>query len=1163
MADTWTLTLKLELDPPQGSPQEEEHDPAGGYTLCEIIEGREELSALYSYELLVNTLNPCDCVQERRLLGRRARVEVLHGDVVLQRVQGIIMSVESSKEDKPDAGYDANLVWYKWVLRPEFAKACYSRNRLVFSKSEFQETDRASGEKLLEAIAARWNTPLRISKAARGRMPDFIQLVQNDESDYDFFTRVLSAWGLGYCWDMGGSREALCVLDMAAPDREFFLREDPPEGGDKEFVLNDMVEQSSQSVLWRANYGMQDADRVQVENYDRPVAGSRPILSLHDESWDQVQDARTPYGSALYTATHDNGLSCNGRYAYAPATAEAMQAIAPGRKARWAQGNAQCDSTEFYQTQLTIRATKSKWLATIKGRCPAEGAGLGVLPRPVRLNHSPDLLADALIAGEPWPEPRLRPFMAVVEDEADYPGAPGRNFCRVREITGGTLTEDAASTRLGNALWVEMGSPFADADSGLLARPRKGNVLFCLDRGDMGIPVVLSAMFRGSNKAPLSALKAMDRQKRTALDDIRDYSAVTLRNRTHTPERTYSSEAVQEKLRKELKADMEARGENYTAPAGNLPSPATDEGVDHPEELTRPLSVHELAKGKYAFNQIQLVARDNGVKPVEQNKDVSNTYLASGIIETVAGFFTEADMSTGYIMANTAKAAQDIYNAPVTRPHFEGINMYSAKDVLLQSADHQMVNAGGEIVLTAAQGITLRVGKSSIRITEAGVELVSGCGLVDNPGAHQAYRCEGEAQATHTMSASSGTLLGGRVWIDTSGVNTKGPYISNTAVNVFAASTFLGSTLTISDFKAKLYAPTTTIVGGAAVCDSILSGMTQAVFGSMDIMTAASGSETWYATTLQDGWKVYGPEWSDFVGSCGSAVYKALLHGTGCIGMFDKLKSLASVTGSMVKMEPDAMTISSNQLWSYQNHVTETNTPLAGFVAMGERAGTSSGLKSLSGTLASLGDGASFGISGALAAVGAAVGTLAGGMAGNALAERGGEDSFTEKENPAKPSFRNKGLSAGGAAIGGVLGSVGLFIAGIGTMLATKALPKLVKGIANLLFLGKRDMAWGVEKVMELRETQTKVQKKVQALDDSLLAVNTKDSALKKDMLTVLDATTTVSMKNKAVDASTAMLSARNEAVNDNDISVVNSRVLSVNTQTAGITTDNGTEIHL
>lgn len=927
--------------------------------ITKLIAGELELSALYSFKFLVKatatTGNLDDCVSDvQQLLGQRIQVSVRVGGSPLQTVHGLILSIESTTQY--GKGEDAG--WYIWTVRPELAKACYSLGRRVFAASELSPTDTESAANpqvldLSSVLTAyykeRWNTLLTFSDKAKKRIPDTIQVRQNDESDYNFLARLLASWGLGYTWAFDGEREVVNIFDATDTAADRSPGGFPADPAD----LPTIRPVSAGASMWKLSFGVQNLkgeDTLLVENYNAPQPGKASCVSLHDESWDQnLGKAFARPTDSIHRSGNDNGNTCHGavRVRDLASSANALK-LRLGGQVTWATNTAQYRNTQrYYITRMHVSAANQSWDAIIDGRAPDEQSGLGVLPKPVRLNNAPDLSDEELIIGDAWPELRMRYFLAVVEDGSTYIAGtdssgkpidstlPRRNLCRVREIAAQTIaTSDGEKMTLANTLWVELGSPFADNDSGLLTRPRKGNVLLCLDRGDMSIPLAISSLFRDNNAAPFAELHTLNRKTRNnAESNVTDYSAVTLRNRTRVPARDFLLEK-DELSQTEL--DLNVR-DGSTGIGGSTATTRYD------VQATRPISVKELASNRLPFNQIQMVSLDNGVQPVEQKDAISKVYLSSAVVETIAGMAMDMDNSS-YVMAGAAKDALNTLNAPITRPHFEGISMYTNSDLLLQSADHQIINAGGEIVVTAAQAITLRVGRSSIRISEDGVEISCPAGLVQNPGAYAPYH-SGETAQIVKCSGNTGMTLGGSIQVGTSGVTVKGPYVTNFATNMFKASTFLGSSFTVSDYAAKLYAPSTTIVGGAALVDSVHNLVTGGVVKSLAFDTSLSetSSSVAYTGPLVDGHKLANPELANCVGTIASLLAGGIdlvltLMGHAKNGG-QNYKNLVSLTGSLIKLSPKTLEEYAVSMKRYAASMSDNVAPLAGFKAIQTRAG--------------------------------------------------------------------------------------------------------------------------------------------------------------------------------------------------------------------------------
>lgn len=1239
-----TLTLTLCDGQRARTAQPEESGAAASRPLeitpTRIIAGQEAVSSLYAYEILVKTPEEPGRILEQ--LGKRVSLLVKEGDKVLHRVFGVVMSIESTRSYTPasaeqtEAGKE--LSWYKWTIRPALAKACYSRNRLVYNSDELKNISLAGvdesaspAEKLLHLLTSRWDAgSLCISAKARQHLPSFIQLIQNDESDYNFFTRLLAAWGLAFVWTMPDAedgaeqRERLCLFDAVEADREPFATKAEGERAKEDAALAVMEPVSSHASLWKAHYGVGDLSEgeVALQNYRDVEKGATGAsadavrFSVHDESWDQLTAAPEAQ-RILATARAARAVSrcCHGQYRY-PNGSEAFQALSPGRKVAWREGSRLQGNLapEYAIIRQSVAATDQNWVVTIDAVPTGVDTAIGVLPRPVRVADRPNLSDSPLTEAEAWPEPRLRCFLAVVEDTSCYGEDDTRNLCKVREIAAWSAAQEGGA-KLSNALWVEVASPYADKNSGLLARPRIGNVLVCLDRGDLSIPLALTALFRNSNEAPLARLMTIDRRTRTAASaPTTDVSAVTLRNRTHLPKRTYTASA--EDSGREMDLDVpsvvhsgssgsatsassgSSSGSSDAAKSGSAGSSgssgssgtaASDSGSSGSassnsstgseggsatskgdaqsgsgsrdssggsdkvaEDATRPMSVTELAANPLPFSQIQLISLDNGVRPVEQREDITNTYLASSVVETVMGFVSEADSSSGYAMAGAAQSAQTIYNSPITRPHFEGVNIYSNSDVLLQSADHQIVNAGGEIVVTAAQGITLRVGKSSIRITESGIQIQSATGKVLNPGAYPAYNTEEQGQSTHLMS-NAGLPMSGSILVDSSGVATKGPYVTSIATNQVKSSTVLGSALTVTDFSAKLYAPEITIIGGATIQDTFLNGLIKGVLTGKDIYTTASGTDSFYNSALVDGWKTKGLTAVDFAGSAISTVTQ-VIGWAGVQGISDKFSSLLSVTGSMIKMNATAMTQASPQIWHYHNHLSEIDTPLAGFFAMSERSSLANIAKKIPSYSWVLGGAVTAGMS------------VAGGIAGSVFGKKADDaDSFTKPiptDRPNTTSFEDThGL---GSSIGAGVGlAAGLSASLIAKFTSKITASQLMETLGKKLYLSKLQMSVGMAKLDALKDEQTALQKQTDALDKSDLALMLEESAASEKKQTVASDDQGVAANDQKVSESDQAVDKNDSIISHSAQKVSSNEQDSINTQTVSLNTHSGTSLNI
>ncbi len=281
-------------------------------------------------------------------------------------------------------------------------------------------------------------------------------------------------------------------------------------------------------------------------------------------------------------------------------------------------------------------------------------------------------------------------------------------------------------------------------------------------------------------------------------------------------------------------------------------------------------------------------------------------------------------IATGKNMANnmaykavhTSKAAD--LATPLDRKHFQGINISSEKDLLQQSVDSQFINAGGIINLTAAAGITLRVGRNSISITEDGIEITGGFGHVNNPGAHEAYNASG-AETVRVSSQHSAGLTLNESGASLSAINAKLAACNNVRMEVS-----LGSIMELSNYDASVVAPSTSIIGGAAIANTIY-------FGSQTALEFICGMSEDFGD-------------SEKAGTANNAIDSGMsyfIEGFGFIkdvisDGLAKWGNLVSITGSMIDMGPTSMDFNSLScnLASGEHHIYVD--PISGFTALGK-----------------------------------------------------------------------------------------------------------------------------------------------------------------------------------------------------------------------------------
>lgn len=1089
-----------------------------------IQKGEEALSALYRYVLRLGSPGTAESTKMADWLGKRVVMEVsLETDTeqqktIIQTVYGIISSVVSC----PVELYGNHRTgWFELTVQPEFVRACYSRNRAVYSP----EKETKNPEDVLRQLAAAWNTACTVSADAVKRIPHYLQVIQNDESDYNFFCRLLSTWGLGYYWVMnaGTQKEELCVYDALGGEII-----SPKE------VVKCMSKRSDALPAWSRHCGFHNvaSGEMGVQNYAGSFSSAnskanRLKLSLHDESWDQLSQAAD--GDSRFSTLHYlnrcyNAVSVHGIYCYScehsEETGTALKNVADitfGRRVSWASCAAY-DKTEYFVTKREISADFYGWSVEFTGRSAVKvgenTVGLGVMPVPMELRPDAETGEGLFpVPAAAWDTPRARTFMAVVVSDEPLM-YQGRNFCQVRELNG-------------EEMWVEMGSPYADSRSGFFARPRVDNVLFCLDRGDLSIPLVLTSFFRSretqesmligqgvtediyQNEAPHTQLKTMNRRKSEWNEELTpDSSALTLRNRTHVPAREYEKQGRQE-------------AKDSAIPSVDL------------EFVQRPQCVHDLAEHPKPFSQIQMVARDNGVKPIPHDDAYANTYLASSVVETAAGLAADSNSPT-YAMAASAKSFQDVATRNITRPHLQGINMYSAQDVLVQSADHQVYNAGGVIELTANHAIRLKVGTSSVTIRESGVEIKCGTGKVYHPGAFPVFHSEKEAESSHLIGNT--IPLSGSIVVDSAGVKTTGPYLTNTATNMFSVSTLLGSSFKLSDFSASLNAPATSIVGGAGAFDTVnsIANKLPALVNDFVVVgtPAGDGSDGVYKGYLEDGWNKVKYTLAGINGTIAGVVQNVSLWGSGLMKIADRAAAF-SVTGSMLDLKPSQMTLAAEKEANYFAELKEYDSPLAGFKAFDKRLPKKSGNKVidvLNPVFSQANRVASW------EKLGFSMGSRAGAANKSFYKKFPKDDAFTVEFPTAQPkeetSVTSDGVIAGSVILAATTSVLG-YLSG-----------KAVTWVFDHLFLARESKRLGLKDTEQLGEIGTRTEKLENTLDKNENSLQESDHSVSANNSMLIEEENKVSEEKKVVNRNAQMLNCSNISTKITEVSGTASRTV-------------------
>lgn len=837
-----------------------------------LIEGREEISAPFCYSVLLSNVTPLD---EASLTGSSAALDISLDTLPLVRVAGVVTGVAATRQ------YPAckpGKYWYVVRLEPPIVKACFTKNRQVFTAAEMPTNDTEPFIAcVLKKIGNAYTTTVTVSEAAGKRLPALIQLLQHDESDYNFLARILSAFGLGYVIktnDKGVSDSEqwdseLHVLDMTATD-------DTAEvlTADEQKSAVSMSLPSSSVTQWRRTIGFM---QVKSKNCTyTPYGSSRDnangsVVNITESPGSQVEACikgnTGADSSSAFPAHHNNTGTARGCTENIP--------LSLGRAVtRSSVGDVSDTGLTYKISKVRLVATGTTKIKTdVWARLPMQAdktAGLGLCPSLLTTDDKPDTSSDTLerprlqrMKAEP---PRERLFPAVVCTSEKYDGSV-RHLCKVREVGG--------SDGQKNEFWVEVGSIFADVNSGIHVRPRKGNVLLCSDLGDLGMPVAVSSLYRGDNILPDNKLMGKD-DISTEVD-----STLTISNRS------YNS------------------------------SYGTDASVGTVANITRPCSVYDLReqKGTPNCSRIQLTAQDNGASTCPDGdktilRNTSMIYSYSSLPELLLGIPMGKAVHLNSPILDLLETGK-VKNPP--RAFLQGINIYAEKDLLQQSAGSHFINAGGSINLTAAEKITLRVGRNSITISESGITIQNGFGSVKNPGAFAPYNKEAPEDAS-LMNKGFVRKLDNTINLKQDGISIYGTCSMTSALCSATVATTVGSAMSITTTKTGVTSPSVSLTGGATLA-STMEKIGKFLFKeSMNYAdstaTATCMSAYNYSTTI---WSYVRGGWKGFTG---------------------QFTNLMSVKGAQIAMKPTSVSFSADKLFFESRDINIYCHPLANYRAM-------------------------------------------------------------------------------------------------------------------------------------------------------------------------------------------------------------------------------------
>ncbi|QSH41001.1 type VI secretion system tip protein TssI/VgrG [Lentisphaerota bacterium ZTH] len=660
------------------------------------------------FELNLELLSPATSppINETEILGSHTTVKLMRSDGCWRLINGVVETFSldgyhTGSEDNGQVFINRDLYQYRARLVPQVKLLRNSRNSRIFHNLKPME--------IVQQILKDWQighefklTESENDSAASCKLE---HSVQYEESDFDYISRLLYQAGIYYSFDhtaKEGSAKDYCHK-MILRDKnlqELTAIKFDQEGGDNtvfEFskggTLVPQLLRINDYDYRQADVDFFDNDDYRIEQQSRlgaaaakmllnfPKAGFINLSEKADAAGQRMKMRKICGERTLGTAHCWTGKTCWTN----------IDAGMPFELTGFPTGALQGfvsrvdfeAATTPYSTQYSNITSDDAF--TFKAAFNAQPLELNYRPRlevPVPKINS--IVSATVITVDSFSE-----HLSTFKD--DLGGSQiwlEPETCRVKLLMHWHNTKTSSGTPDYDSMWLNarFSQIWADSNSGRFEVPRRGQeVLVAFADGIPERPVVIGSVYNSSVKPPLD------------LQEQRNLYSSCLR-----------SAAVSET---------------------GIPQSETPLSVN----TTLPMSVYELGKksNQKHFSQISFMNMDNG--DFEDAKVDQATFLTEFFLPGAQGPFMTC-IEEGKRMAGTSSAEEG-------SGQFEGINIYSNKDVLNQASQSQFINAGKDINICAGGSLTLQVGRSKLVLKDDGITMINALGdPVWNCGYNEDYR---------------------------------------------------------------------------------------------------------------------------------------------------------------------------------------------------------------------------------------------------------------------------------------------------------------------------------------------------------------------------------------------------------------------------------------
>ncbi|MCP3968496.1 MAG: type VI secretion system tip protein VgrG [Lentisphaerae bacterium] len=616
------------------------------------------------------------------MLGRTVTVKLKKPDDSWRYFNGILSDFcfegYYSYTEKDSTVTNKELYAYTATLNPKLVLLKNSvRSRVFHSKSPLDIV-----KSILDDWQVDYEDNVSSDSSDASECFEFEQCVQYEESDFDFVTRLLEQEGIYYKFWHGEDNSSTVhqmKLYSSNPvaDLELVFNQD----GDTDYVSSFLLKQKVVPGTVRLDdYDFRQADIVFFD-YDDTSVNQTTDLDSYDEKMmisnyeagfittSEKSDASN-YREKLKTINSER-LSCS-QYGWEGKTGNRL--IEAG--SAFTLSDFPIGTIKGLVTKLCFAAATTPYsinksviasddLASFRAIFYAQDLNVNFRPRiSVKSPKANSTLNARVISIETVSNDSDLGFSS---DLGGDPLSVDSSTYRIKLLmnwrnTTSDNTPDFAS------MWMHarFGEMWADAGSGKFDVPRKGQeVIVTFLNGNPGQPVVVGSLYNSVVTPPID---------------------LTL------------SEGIYGSIMRS------------TAVAG------TDDGsigasVSLEDTMPLPMAVYDLgdSDNQKGFSQIALFTKDNEEFTKASVDDAS--FMSDW-------FFPALSPSIQTLVDNLTDSTS--YSDTM---FFEGINMYSNKDVLNQATQSQYINAGKDIQICAAGSITLQVGRSQITIKDDGIKI--------------------------------------------------------------------------------------------------------------------------------------------------------------------------------------------------------------------------------------------------------------------------------------------------------------------------------------------------------------------------------------------------------------------------------------------------------